>query len=604
MSRKGSGSSNAGFQHSVAPSGLGAPASSRLNLSFLHFSIALIVLSAIAAAFINFPPGDSWTQGWIVQQWLHGHFIFNDWASTLALPQQILGWVINLGSSDVIWSRLSILTAIVTVLGCLISAMLPSMLFPQWPRLKDWAPLLAIVAIAPTFTMEIAAGFMTDGYYLFFLAWSLFILLKILNEKEHSDSLWIGRWIGFGVLATLAATQRTHGVVLLAVVAIWLFFARIRSNADPKWAGWRGWFAVGMCALGLIVSFAILLNPAFKTARAGEVQSEIIHFWLLRSIGPGELLKDRFTLLFGIFQHFGFALLPIALIARLDRSSIERQSGKQTGSWWYVIFGAIFIMLTLGLYAAQHALFPYIGNSLTPEGFGDRADTIALTASHTMSQALRLTLTVIGTIGGMVLIWILSRTVKFRGIDWRAPSTLIGLLGIAHLGLVLLNPNFFDRYLVPLIPFAFCWLAPILKDAPPKARTIGWAIVVVALVWSVAGTVDSLSWTKAKWDLALETRAKGISENQICAGYEADGFYSYQVGTPRPLWPRGKFGSPPWWVEKLALPILPKYVIVEKGAKSSGTFWDGYAPTGISNDRMEVLETNGQIPFDVPIPIK
>jgi hypothetical protein len=257
-----------------------------------------------------------------------------------------------------------------------------------------------------------------------------------------------------------------------------------------------------------------------------------------------------------------------------------------------VVGGTAFVIITLALYGSRSELFPYLGNSLTPEGFGPRTDTIALTNGHQMSHAWRMVLTIIGTLGGMTLIWILSRAVRIRGIDWRAPSTLIGILGLAHLGLILLNPNFFDRYLIPIIPFAFIWLAPILKDIPAKARIIGWVLVLVFLIWSIWGTMDYLGWTKSKWDLENELITKqNVPASEIVAGYEPDGFYNFKneiyVNRQANYFPNAW----PWWNQKLILKIDPKYVIVEKGSYPSGNLAN-YAPSGISNDRMEVWVRN------------
>jgi hypothetical protein len=562
------------------------------------FCLLLMILAAITAASINFPAGDSWTHGWTVRRWVQDIFILNQWASTLALPQQILGWLLSIGTTgDDLppWSRLSILTAVVTVAGCLLAARLPSKLYPSWPALKQWSPLLAIVALAPPFTLKSAAGFLTDGYYLFFLTAALWLLVSALNEPGQSDSTWLRRWVGFTAMAVLASLQRTHGLVLLFIVALWILFARLLDKKgktiDPLWAGWKGWLPFILISAGFAFSLYVIMLPQFHTIRGGEVQSEIIAFWTGSSTPLTAVLVDRIKLIFGIFQHFGFALLPLALIVRLDKSASEQQAGKARINWWYVVGGTAFIAMTLALYA-RGTFFPYLGNSITPEGFGPRTDTIALTAGNQMDHTWRMALTVIGTLGGMVLIWILSRTSRIRGIDWRAPSTLIGLLGLAHLGLVFLNPNFFDRYLIPLIPFVFIWLAPMLKDIPPKARSIGWVIVLLFLVWSTYGTADYLDWTKDKWDLASTLRTNyGLRQYNVIGGYEPDGmfYFNNNAYATRQELTRNNW---PWWNGQLNLGIKPDFVIVEVGSKPLGALSD-YRPAHMGNLRFEVWVAPG-----------
>ncbi len=560
----------------------------RLNL----FAPVLLVVSGAVAIFIDFPPGDSWTHGWTVDQWLQGNWVLNDWSSAVALPQQVLGWIVHIGADSVQWWRLSVLTAIVTVAGCLLAAELPGKLFPESPQLKHWTPLFVILLIAPPFTLKIGAGFMTDGYYLILLTASLWILIDLVsNPTRHTDSQWFLKWAGFGVLAVLASLQRSHGFFLLIIPGVWVFLAKALDRDRSRRAGWstpRTLHAIIVCAFGLVVGFVVLALPGLSPARSSEVTLELAAFWAgyIKPFLP--LAHNRIHLIFGILHHLGLALLPVALIARLQRTTIERKGGKQRLSWWYVLGGVVFILVTAGLWAANGDLFPYLGNSLTSEGFGPRSVTIALTAGHEYPEPMRIALTLLGTGGGLILIWILSRTARLTNVDWRTPSTLIGLIGIAHLGIVLLNPYFFDRYLLPLLPFCLCWLAPLLKDVPAKARLGGWVIVLMFLGWSITGTYESLDWSKSKWDLAAEARAGGIPSEWIVGGYEVDGFYNYSNET----YPGRECEANPmlkWdWISRLGLPNVPYYVIFEEGAQVEGTSWAGYAQTEMYNGRMRV----------------
>jgi hypothetical protein len=565
---------------------------SHANRNFAILSLGLLVVAAALTPLINFPAGDSWSYGWTIQQWLQDHFVLNDWSSALALPQQILGWIINIGRENVDWSRLSFLTALITIAGLLLSAELPSKLFPNQPHLKDWAPIFAITALAASFTLKIASGFMTDGYYLFFMVTAIWLVVCALNDQNQTRRTWVRRWVGFAALSILASLQRSHGLVLPFITGAWLLLAKPLTNQNSnKDERWRFWFALGSCAVAFLLSVLIVSNPDLQPARSVEVGKEMLHAWAGRAVPLARMLFNRIILVFGILEHFGFAILPVALLARLHLTTQEKRAGKKGANWWYVAGGALFIMIAIEIYVSQHKLFPYVGNSITVEGFGPRSETIALTAGHKLPEDLLIALTLVGTIGGMVLIWLLSRTVRFRNIDWRSTPTLVGLLGLAHLGLVLLNPKFFDRYLVPMWPFAFCWLAPIFKDALPKARLMGWIIVVPLLIFSLWGTWDYLDWTRSKWDLAAELRANNIPPNHILAGYEADGFYNFtneqyrgQVEIPQPV------SGTPWYVSKLRLPIIPDWVIAEKGADLSNSPWKDLDQwLTYSNDRMDVL---------------
>lgn len=563
---------------------------------FTLFSILMCVAAASLGSFIYFPAGDSWTQGWTVQEWMDGNFVLNDWASALALPQQILGWAINIGSDSVSWSGLSILTALVTMLGCLLAARLPARLFPQWPGLTEWAPLFTFVLLAPTFTMKIAAGFMTDGYYLFFLAASMYILLGIIvNPPRWSNSEWTWKWLGFATLATLAALQRTHGLLLLFVVAIWVLVAKIirpGDETDENFKGWRGWFPVIISILGFAFALAVLKYPGFAPARTSEVTLEMRRFWEELFASPGLALL-RPDLLVGILQHFGLAMLPVIFIARMQKAKEERAGGKKVVNWWYVTLGTLFIILmfmewTNRFKAGAGIWFPYSPNSLSPEGFGPRSDTLVLTAGHELATWIRFILTVLGTCGGIFLAWLLSRTVRLKGVNWRSPGTLIALIGLAHIAIIFVNKNFFDRYLLPMMPFALMWLAPLLKNTPAKSRLPLWILTLALLAFSLWGTADFLGWTRAKWDISNKAREMGMPANQIVVGYDVDGIFNYSNETYPGLVFEGRPNIGVWWVDRLGMRNQPYYIVFEEGADPSGTFWKNYIRTEISNDRMRV----------------
>ncbi len=572
------------------------PQSGNPSGRFTLIAFITLIAALIPASLIDFPPGDSWTHGWMVREWAHCNFVFNDWSSAIALPQQVLGWMLHVNAENVNWTILSVMTALVTVLGCAFVARLPSVLYPKHEQLKSWAPLMFFVCLAPTFTLKIAAGFMTDGYYLFFLAASLWMLVNILTDStEPTNALWVRRWVGFAALATLASLQRTHGVTLLFIVAVWILFAKVLyrgKESDERFSGWKGWFPVILCLVGFIFALLVIKNPEFSPARSLEVTEEIKNFWMGKLMSYPRIGWDRLWLAFGILAHIGLVLLPVTLIARHERTTVEKNEGKRVINWWYVGFGAAFLLMVLvrwsnGSNWGLESMFPYIPNSLTPEGFGPRGDTIALTSGHQLDSTIRVILTVLGAGGGIILIWLMSRTVRLRGIDWRAPSTLVGLIGLAHIGLIFVNLHFFDRYLLPLIPFALCWIAPLLKTAPAKSRLAGWILVVIFMGWALWGTYDALNWTSAKWDLASEAIESGIPSNQLVGGYEPDGYFNYTNETYPGL---NSVGHPaiPWWVTRLGLQTAPVYVILEKDADVIGTPWERYVPYELENDRMQV----------------
>jgi len=393
------------------------------NLSSIFYPV-LIILSVIAGAFINFPHGDSWTHGWVVKEWLHGNFVFNDWSTAIALPQQILGWIVHIGADEVQWWRLSILTAIVTTSACYIAAQLPYRLFPQFPELKKWIPAFTLVMLAPTFTLKVGAGFFTDGYYLLLLASALWVLAKIINDRDSMNpGQWTMWWGIFTILATLSVLQRTHGLVLLILVGLWalVIYGLTGNRKDESRPAWTGWIPVIFCAAGVIVTALIMKNPALHPARAAEIGTEVQRFWQGDSIYADhemttmEIITDRLWLIFSIVQYMGLAILPLAIgwkLAGLTKKTDKKEQEVKVVNWPVVIVGGIIVFFTFlrwmnGEKWELTELYPYYGNSLTPEGFGAKKVALALTKLHTMSDGFRFLLTVLSTTGSCILVSLL-----------------------------------------------------------------------------------------------------------------------------------------------------------------------------------------------------
>lgn len=566
--------------------------------NYTAFCVILLIAGIIPAAYINFPAGDSWTHGWTVEQWINGNHELNDWSSALALPQQVAGWLFNLGRQTVSWTGLSILTWIVTSIGLLIAALLPWKLYPDKKQIRDWAPLFAITMLATSFTLKISAGFMTDGYYFLLLVIALWLLIdSVMAFRSTGGSSFFIKWILYAFIGMLAALQRSHGFLLLLLPIVWILITKIFPNKDSsekhnkRWA----WGAFYILVSGFVIAIAVNGIDSLVPARSAEVGEEVKTFWLMETMPFKSLLRDRWDLAFGIMQHLGWALMPVALIARLEKTRQEKDTGKKTINWWYVIPGAMFMLYTFIIWGSNGRMFPYLENSMTADGFGPREFTIALISGNKLPDSIRATLTLFGTGGGVILIYLLSRTVTLKNIDWKSPQALIGLIGLGHLGILFLNPHFFDRYLLPLLPFCLVWLAPILAESPARSRLGGWILVVLFMGFNLWGTRDSLDWTKSKWDLENELISGGIPSSSIVGGYEVDGYYNFsnenyvqanKMGVPVEYEIYGQMVQVPWWVGRLGLHITPDVIICENGSDVSGTPYEAYIKTDISNERM------------------
>jgi hypothetical protein len=114
------------------------------------------------------------------------------------------------------------------------------------------------------------------------------------------------------------------------------------------------------------------------------------------------------------------------------------------------------------------------------------------------------------------------------------------------------DSQFFDRYLVYLVPFAMVAVMAIpgMRLAADKRAlrvTMAVGCMLLYAAFAVAGTHDYIAWNRARW-LALDdlTMVRGVAPNRIDGGYEFNGWTHRQgdnSGSPRGYW-WGDAGEP------------------------------------------------------------
>src|SRR5262249_6812866 len=115
---------------------------------------------------------------------------------------------------------------------------------------------------------------------------------------------------------------------------------------------------------------------------------------------------------------------------------------------------------------------------------------------------------------------------------WAEPLPLFSLL---QLGLLIVSPYCFDRYLIVLIPGA---------ASVAMWHMVGWrARASVGLVClfglaALAWTRDFLSWNRALWDLGRRAVVRGIDPQDIEGGFAWDVWHAPRAAADKRLRPR------------------------------------------------------------------
>jgi len=167
-----------------------------------------------------------------------------------------------------------------------------------------------------------------------------------------------------------------------------------------------------------------------------------------------------------------------------------------------------------------------------------------------------------------------ARHVVARRRDADPVRVFVAAVLVAYLGPFVVT-DYFDRYLLPMLPFVLVLWArawpraePVAADSGPSSKpadgspgqrrdrslqpTGGWVRTrqAFALAWigstlalSAAATHDYFAWNRARWAAIRDAESRGATPDTIDGGYEYNGFYRYEAKdrgpTPGKSW---------WWV--------------------------------------------------------
>jgi hypothetical protein len=136
-----------------------------------------------------------------------------------------------------------------------------------------------------------------------------------------------------------------------------------------------------------------------------------------------------------------------------------------------------------------------------------------------LGRSLRVGLTLLGCVAGAL--WCVRIPAALRA--QKVPGLLLPFTAL-HVPLLLSAPEFYDRYLLVLLPGGLALARP-----PVPAPRAGWAAALACVaalaVVSVGWMHDWLAWNSARWDLGRRAVAHRIPPLAIEGGFEWDGWY-------------------------------------------------------------------------------
>jgi hypothetical protein len=108
----------------------------------------------------------------------------------------------------------------------------------------------------------------------------------------------------------------------------------------------------------------------------------------------------------------------------------------------------------------------------------------------------------------------------------------------------LLMSGFFDRYLIPVLPFLAAFAVVSLPATGYRLSRAHWTVAIVFVlisgIFAIAGTRDYLEWNRTRWIAAKDLLAhQQVSPQKVDGGFEFNGWYSYET-----------FSMTNWWIIK------------------------------------------------------
>jgi hypothetical protein len=344
---------------------------------------------------------------------------------------------------------------------------------------------------------------MTDVPFTALALWAAYFYARGL-ARSGARALVAG-----SIAAAAALLVRQHGVFVTAAAVLAVLLAGRSHRARDAFAA---------SAVPVLAVAAYLAWLYFARAATPAVANKVAEATHLTDAGT-------LNLAFRAVEYLGLLLLPVAVTVVPAARRTPR------------VFGVALAVLTACacfLYAREGALMLYLTNVLYDFGVGAMTlrDVLFLGFDPPVhgGRALGLVLTVAATFSASVLVAAWWQALP-RGRD---PLRMFVFLCFAllFLGSLLHARFYFDRYLLPVLPFAAA--LALMTAAPLRAGRAAW-ILAIALAWcAIAGTHDYMAWNRARFAMLDALESEGVEPTSIDGGME---YNAWRLAARLGTWP-------------------------------------------------------------------
>lgn len=520
--------------------------------------ISLFIINPLG----NFPLNDDWSYGLTVKHLIeNGVFCPPGWVSTQLITNVLWGslFCLPFGFS---FTALRLSTLILSLVGIIgVYVLIRDQQQPRW--------LAVITALTFGFNpiyYALSNTFMTDVPYTAITILAAVFFARSLRKGSDLDLL-IGT-----TLAVAATLSRQLAISVPLAFAISLIVTRGFTKRDSL----RAAIPLIICLGALLVYQQWLegngLLPALYYART----EDLLHVFR----NPKQLVLSLPINTFKGLLYLGWFLLPVLIFIVVD---ILRSHRKQAIALLTFTIGT---MVLIGgvrtLFGKDPIIMPISRNILNKSGIGPLSlhDTYILGLNHVpaLPMSFWFVITAMSFLGAAFLLTalgvhaiqlVLKRWLGGKISDNEAVGIFLLLSAMIYL-LPLFASNFYDRYLVPTIPFFAAGIVGVSGHFPRfrlvKKKPLHFAAIALLTVFSlfaIGSTRDYLAWNRIRWEALNELMENNhVHVEDIDGGFEFNGFYLYDPHyqpDSRKSW---------WWVKRDIYQIdfqnIPGYKIVKE----------------------------------------
>lgn len=328
-------------------------------------------------------------------------------------------------------------------------------------------------------------SFMTEMYFLLFLAWSMYFYLKSLDKPDDRKNVFFG-----SLFCALSILVRQVGIVTYIAYIIVLLFFRIKFKKPV-------FLSLVISSIPIVFSLIVLMVwPKY----GGGLFSNLIQEeqWL------GRLTDMSYSL---IYLVFFLSPLALSLTGKLSRIS-------------KILVSFLSIPVSLWIYSLD--IFP-LGNVFYVESFYAKSN-FRTNFSLFDNIFFKLGLSFYISLSLLILLYFLTANLKKALYHSNIKNSFLLLISFGMLSVLFFGNDFYDRYLLPTFISVVLLFVFIQKNLTPRQLKTAIAGTVLIAFITLVLQFEFMQVSGLKWRQAGEIQ---VSRQFVTSVHVSDVFTKY-----------------------------------------------------------------------------